>query len=88
MMDEYLTNLNTSDLDDTELLNKLKQKEEELNKIKKELDEKSKLCLSQKHKIEDLSIEKKDMEDESFTLFNTPKFDFKLFSKRVSFIEE
>ena len=42
MMDEYLTNLNTSDLDDTELLNKLKQKEEELNKIKKELDEKSK----------------------------------------------
>ena len=51
MMDEYLTNLNTSDLDDTELLNKLKQKEEELNKIKKELDEKSKLCLSQKHKI-------------------------------------
>ena len=58
MEDEYLTNLNT---DDNELLTKLKRKEEELTKIKSELDEKSKLCLSQKHKIEDLTIENNDL---------------------------
>ena len=56
MDDEYITNLNTNDLDDNNLLNKLKKTEEELSNIKKQLDVKNKLCLSQKHKIEDLSI--------------------------------
>ena len=63
MADEYVSNMNTNDYEDSELLNKFKKKEEECTKIKSELDEKNKLCLSQKHKIEDLSIEKKDLEE-------------------------
>ena len=63
MEDEYISNLNTSDLEDTDLLNQLKKNEEELTKIKSELDEKNKLCLSQKHQIEDLSIENKDLQE-------------------------
>ena len=39
------------------MIQKLKKAEEELVEIKKNLDEKNKLCLSQKHQIEDFTIE-------------------------------
>ena len=42
MEDEYLSNINT---DDTEIIEKFKQKEEELANVKAQLDEKNKLCL-------------------------------------------
>ena len=74
MDDEYITNLNTNDLDDNNLLNKLKKIEEELSNIKKQLDEKNKLCLSQKHKIEDLSIEIKDLKEKNNNQSNLIKF--------------
>ena len=57
------------DLDDNELPNKLKKAQDELIKMKAELDEKNKLCLTQKHTIEDLNIEKKDLEEK----FNNQK---------------
>ena len=71
MDDEYMTNMNT---DDTELLNKLKNKEEELTKVKAELEEKNQLCLTQKLKIEDFTIEKKDLEAKFKNQENLIKF--------------
>ena len=71
MEDEYLSNINT---DDTEILEKFKQKEEELTNVKAQLDEKNKLCLSQKHKIEDLSIENKDLQEKFNNQQNLIKF--------------
>ena len=50
-MDEYITNINTDDIGDEELLNKLKKVEAELSETKSKLDEKSKLCLDQKHQL-------------------------------------
>lgn len=67
--EEYITNMTATDLDDNELPNKLKKAQDELIKMKAELDEKNKLCLTQKHNIEDLTIEKKDLE----TKFNNQK---------------
>ena len=55
MDDEYITNLNIDNND--EISDKLKKTEQELSDTKKVLDEKNKLCLTQKHKIEDLTIE-------------------------------
>ena len=72
MEDEYMSN--TSDIDDSGLINKIKQTEEELSKIRKELDEKNKLCLSQKHKIDDLSIEVKDLKEKNNNQNNLIKF--------------
>ena len=62
-MDEYITNINTDDIGDEELLNKLKKVEAELSETKSKLDEKSKLCLEQKHQLEDLFIETKDLKE-------------------------
>ena len=62
-MEEYITNLNTDDLGDEELLNKIKKAESELSEVKTQLDEKSKLCLDQKHQLEDLFIENKDLKE-------------------------
>ena len=67
--EEYITNMTATDLDDNELPNKLKKAQDELIKMKAELDEKNKLCLTQKHNIEDLNIEKKDLEEK----FNNQK---------------
>ena len=61
--EEYITNINTEDLGDEEVLEKLKKAEAELTKVKSELDEKSKLCLEQKHQLEDLFIETKDLKE-------------------------
>ena len=74
MDDEYITNMNTTDIDDNEILKKLKKNEEELSKIKTQLDEKNKLCLNQKHKIEDLSIENKDLQEKFNNQKNLLKF--------------
>jgi len=67
--EDYITNMASNDLDDNELPNKLKKAQDELIKMKAELDEKNKLCLTQKHTIEDLNIEKKDLEEK----FNNQK---------------
>ena len=74
MDDEYITNMNTTDIDDNEMIKKLKKNEEELSKIKSQLDEKNKLYLSQKHKIEDLSIENKDLQEKFNNQKNLLKF--------------
>ena len=71
MEDEYISNLNT---DDNELLQKYQKLEEELTKTKAQLDEKNKLCLNQKHQIEDLSIETKNLEDKYNNQQNLLKF--------------
>ena len=65
---------NTSDIDDSGLINKIKQTEEELSKIRKELDEKNKLCLKQKHEIENLTIEIKDLKENNNNQNNLIKF--------------
>ena len=64
MDDEYITNMNPNDiLDENETIKKLKKAETELAEVKKNLDEKNKLCLSQKHDIEDMTIELKNLGD-------------------------
>ena len=64
MEDEYITNMNPNDiLDENETIKKLKKAETELAEVKKNLDEKNKLCLSQKHDIEDMTIELKNLGD-------------------------
>jgi len=50
-------------LDENETIKKLKKAETELAEVKKNLDEKNKLCLSQKHDIEDMTIELKNLGD-------------------------
>ena len=67
--EDYNTNMISNDLDENELPNKLKKAQDELIKMKAELDEKNKLCLTQKHALEDLNIEKKDLEEK----FNNQK---------------
>ena len=66
--EEYITNINTEDLGDEEVLEKLKKAEAELTKVKSELDEKSKLCLDQKHKLDELSSEKENLKTENKNL--------------------
>ena len=75
MEDEYITNMNTNViLDENEIIQKLKKAEEELVEVKKNLDEKNKLCLSQKHKIEDFTIEMKNLNDKIKNQGNLIKF--------------
>ena len=73
-MDEYITNINTDDIGDEELLNKLKKAEAELSETKSKLDEKTKLCLEQKHQLEDLFIETKDLKEKYNNQTNLLKF--------------
>ena len=64
MEDEYVTNMNSNDIiDENETIQKLKKAEAELVELKKNLDEKNKFCLSQKHQIEDFTIEVKNLND-------------------------
>ena len=65
---EYLSNINTDDISDEELLKKLKKLETELSEVKTELDKKSKLCLEQEHKIDDLTLEKNNLTEEKNNL--------------------
>ena len=55
-------------------MQKYQKLEEELTKTKAQLDEKNKLCLNQKHQIEDLSIETKNLEDKYNNQQNLLKF--------------
>ena len=73
-MEEYITNINTDDIGDEELLNKLKKVETELSETKTQLDEKTKLCLEQKHQLEDLFIETKDLKEKYANQTNLLKF--------------
>ena len=73
-MDEYITNINTDDISDEELLNKLKKVEQELSETKSKLDEKTKLCLEQKHQLEDLYIETSDLKEKYNNQKNLLKF--------------
>ena len=77
MEDEYITNLNTDDIEDDEILEKLKRSESELIESKNQIDEKTKLYLDQKHKYEDLLIEWNNLKEE----FNNQK-------KLIKFYEE
>ena len=63
MTDDYISNINTDDIGEDKLLEKLKKMEAELSETKSKLDEKSKLCLDQKHQLEDLFIETKDLKE-------------------------
>ena len=74
MEDEYITNVNTEDLGDEGLLEKLKKAESELTTVKTELEEKSKLCLEQKHKLDELSLENNNLKDENKNLQNMIDF--------------
>ena len=73
MEDEYITNINTDDVGDIEILEKLKKAEAELSKVKSELDEKSKLYLDQKHNLEELDSENKNLKSENKDLQNLLK---------------
>ena len=74
MDNEYITNLNTEDLNDEEIVEKLKKADNELSKVKSELDEKSKLCLEQKHKLDELSLENNNLKEENKNLQNLVNF--------------
>ena len=69
--DEYITNMPSELLEEGAAL---KKTQEELAKVKAELDEKNKLCLSQKHQIEDLNIESKDLKEKLNNQNNLIKF--------------
>ena len=69
--DEYITNINTDDLGENELL---KAKEAEISEVKAKLEEKEKLCLEQKHQIEDLLIKNKDLKEKYNNQQNLIKF--------------
>ena len=71
--EEYITNINTDDLGDTEN-ELLKEKHKELSEVKAKLEEKEKLCLEQKHQIEDLLIENKDLKEKYNNQQNLIKF--------------
>ena len=75
MEDEYITNMNPNDImDENEPIQKLKKAEAELAEMKNNLDEKNKLCLSQKHQIEDFTIEVKNLNDKLKNQENLIKF--------------
>ena len=74
MENEYITNNDTDDLGEDEILTKLKKAEEELSAVKAQLDEKNKLCLDQTHKIEEMNLENKNLKDENTNLQNLLKF--------------
>ena len=71
--DEYITNINTDDLGETEN-ELLKEKHKELQEVKAKLEEKEKLFLEQKHQIEDLLIENKDLKEKYNNQQNLIKF--------------
>lgn len=71
--DEYITNINTDDLGETEN-ELLKEKHKELQEVKAKLEEKEKLCLEQKHQLEDLLIENKDLKEKYNNQQNLIKF--------------
>ena len=72
-MDEYITNLSTDDID-KEIVERYKKVEAELLETKKKLDEKSKIYLDQKHQLEDLLIETKDLKEKYNNQQNLIKF--------------
>ena len=75
MEDEYITNMNPNDImDENEPIQKLKKAEAELAEMKNNLDEKNKLYLSQKHQIEDFTIEVKNLNDKLKNQENLIKF--------------
>ena len=74
MEDEYITNVNTEDLGDEGLLEKLKKAESELTTVKTELEEKSKLCLEQKHKLDDINQENTKLQGQIDNLNDLLKF--------------
>ena len=74
MENEYITNNDTDDLGEDEILTKLKKAEEELSAVKAQLDEKNKLCLDQTHKIEEMTLENKNLKDENTNLQNLLQF--------------
>ena len=74
MEDEYITNVNTEDLGDEGLLEKLKKAESELTTVKTELEEKSKLCLEQKHKLDDINQENTKLQGQIDNLSDLLKF--------------
>ena len=61
-------------MDENEPIQKLKKAEAELAEMKNNLDEKNKLCLSQKHQIEDFTIEVKNLNDKLKNQENLIKF--------------
>ena len=68
MDNDDISNINTDDTSDKEILEKLKKANDELSKVKTELDEKSKLCLEQKHKLDELSLENGNLKEENKNL--------------------
>ena len=74
MRDDYISNINTDDIGEDELIEKLKKMEAELSETKSKLDEKAKLCLDQKHQLEDLFIETKDLKEKYNNQQNLIKF--------------
>ena len=79
-MDEYISNINTDDIGEDELLNKLKKVQAELAETKSNLDEKTKLYLDQKHQYEDLLIETKDLKEK----YNNQENLLKFYEEKVS----
>lgn len=73
--DDYITNMATADdiLDD-DLLKKAVGLQEELESTKQSLQEKSKICLEQKHKIEDMIIEIKNLKETNKNQANLIQF--------------
>ena len=63
MENEYITNINIDDIGEDALLEKIKNVEAELSETKSKLNEKTKLYLDQKHQLEDLFIETKDLKE-------------------------
>ena len=79
MEDDYITNVNTEDLGDEGLLEKLKKAESELTTVKTELEEKSKLCLEQKHKLDDINQENNKLQGQIDNLSDLLKKESKIF---------